>query len=211
MKIVSIPNLSFNFLIIAKKYAIEINSKNKLNQAIKIIIFSVTAAEAFANYEGFEYLNNAKLKKFTQNGFKPKNSQKSKIYYKWNFILNKVIKNKNKINELLDPLEDAINIRNKLIHFKPYKNKTEKILVKKKKKVLGPNGDLFTAYRISGYSIKKAGIINELTLGKARYYFKVIDVLIFEYMKAKKIWPDPKFTNDYYGNKSPFWKHRKNF
>ncbi|MGD2090656.1 MAG: hypothetical protein PVH61_31070 [Candidatus Aminicenantes bacterium] len=211
MKVVTIPNYGFNFLSIANEYSKETNSKNKLDQSVKIIIFSVTAAEAIANYEGSEYLSDKDLRNFIESGFRPKNSNKSKIYHKWDFLLGKVMTDHNRKAILTDKLESVVNVRNKLIHFKPQKNKTEQNLIPKAKKVLGPNGKLYTEFRKSGYKKKKSGILNVLTLKRAREYFKNIDELIYEYLKEKKIWPYPKFTNEYYGRRSPFWKYRKDF
>jgi len=39
---ISTPHFGLNFLSIAKEYCNETNTKNKLEQAIKIIIFSAT-------------------------------------------------------------------------------------------------------------------------------------------------------------------------
>ena len=128
MKIVSVPNYGFNFLSIAKEYSLETNNKKKLDQTTKIIIFSVTTAEALANYEGSEYLSTKDLKKFIEYGFKPRNSFKSKIYHKWDFLLNKVLIDQNKKKSILDKLEKVVNVRNKLIHFIPHENITEKNL-----------------------------------------------------------------------------------
>jgi len=204
------PVFGYDFLQIAKLYANQKNVKEKLYQSIKIVIFSVAGAEAFANFEANEYFSSDELDEFIRFGPK-KPKKKPQLYRKWNFLLGKVSVNVSTKKILLDKLENVIKKRNELIHFKPYENQTIREPVPKKRKEIGPDGNLYTAFCKMGYKQMKNGILTQLTLGECREDFKNVDELVYEYYLAKGrmggSWPvSLQFLNSYYGQKSPFFK-----
>jgi len=204
MKIVTRTRYGLMFLLNAKEYAQMIGKKDKLNQAIKIIIFSITAAEAIANFEASEYLGNSMLKKFVQTGFRPKGNRQSKIFHKWIFLLEKVEVSQSKRENHLANLDEWIFIRNRLIHFDPYRHRKEKILQPKKYKIPGPGGKLYTSFKKIPMKTLKYGELHEINLTKARKCFHNIDSMIYDYFDAKNLWPPPSWANKHYGRRSPF-------
>ena len=207
------PVFGYDFLQIAKSYTNQKNVKEKLYQSIKIIIFSVAGAEAFANLEAREYFNSTELNNFIycrgSNFKKPKN--KTQIYKKWSILLEKSSVNISKRENLLERLERVVQKRNEIIHFKPHENQIVIEPVPKKRKKVGFDGKLYTTFCKTGYKQTKNGILTQLTLKECRESFKKIYELIYEYYLAKKSWPmSPKFLNSYYGSKSPFFKNYQN-
>lgn len=211
------PNFGFDFLRIAKEYYCQKNNKNKLDQAIKIVIFSVVAIEAIANMEAMDFFNGKDLKNFIYYGDKRDKRKISAIIKKWNFIFNKRSIDTTKKKLHLKNLSDLIRIRNELIHFKPHKNQTEKILASKKNKVFGPNGQLYTDSRKTGFKLLKRGVLNKLTLKEARKHYENMDNFVFDFYSHEKkgekgrTWPSRNFCNEHWGKRSPFWKHRKEY
>lgn len=205
-------NFGLEFLRIAKEYCLQKNIGNKLDQAIKIIIFSVAANEAIANMESMNYFTGRKLEKFIRYG--PKEDKRKKISLivkKWNFLLTKYKVGRKRKDAYLANLSSLITIRNELLHFKAHKNQTEKILMPKKNKIIGPDGQFYTSFRKTEFRLLKRGILNKLTLGEARKHYENTDNFIFDFYSHKKIWPSPNFSNKHWGKRSPFWKYRKQY
>jgi len=206
---VSTPNFGLQFIQIAKEYVKQTKVKNKLNQAVKIIIFTASAIEAISNMEAIKFFSGKDLEDFIRNGPKSDNRKISATIKKWDHIFTKLGVAEKDYH--LNNLSALIDLRNELIHFKPHKNITEKTLADKKKQIKGPRGMLFTVSRKTGYQISKKGVLNELTLTKARNHFKEMDELIFAFYSKKRVWPYPTFSNAFWGTKSPFWKYRKKY
>ncbi|MDD2656954.1 MAG: hypothetical protein PHQ18_05330 [Patescibacteria group bacterium] len=208
MSLISTPHFGLNFLSIAKEYCNNTNTKNRLEQSIKIIIFSAVAAEAIVNMELKDHFNGKELEKIIKYG--PPNDKRkiSPILKKWELVMKKQNFTKKEKDTHIKNLDSLINLRNELIHFKPHKNQTEKILAEKKYKVVGIDGQLYTTFKKTGFRIIKKGIINELTLTKARKNYDNLDSMIFNFYKLKKTWPNPSFSNLHWGKKSPFYKYK---
>ena len=159
--------------------------------------------------EATELFRDENLDFFIRKGPKDDKRKISATIKKWDYLLTK-----HGIDEKqshLDNLSTLIELRNELIHFKPHQNRTERTYIPKIKKIEGPRGMFFTAFRKTGYKTSKKGVLNELTLTKARNHFKEIDELIFAFYSKKKVWPYPPFSNAFWGTKSPFWKNRKKY
>lgn len=183
-------NLGFNFLSISKDYVEKTNEKARFEQAIKIIIFSATAAEAIANREGSEQLKGKKLKKFIDTGFRPPDhDNKSKIVWKWQYLLDQTCIARNKKLEHLNNLDELIKLRNKLVHFEPRKNTIRMSFSEKKQPKLVRNHGV--------YKIK---------LNMARKAYNDFDALFFDYCKAKRTYPHQEISNKLWGKRSPFWR-----
>ena len=208
---ISTPHFGLNFLSIAKEYCNETNTKNKLEQAIKIIIFSAAAAEAIINMELRDHFNGKDLEKTIKYGPPGDKRQTSPTIKKWELIMKKQNFTKKERSIHTKNLGLLINLRNELIHFKPHENQTEKVLSPKKQKVVGSDGKLYTSFKKTGFKIIKKGIINELTLTKARENYTNLDNMIFNFYKLKKTWPHPSFSNTHWCNKSPFYKYKNKY
>jgi len=61
---ISTPNFGLQFLQISKEYAKQTKVKNKLKQAVKIIIFTASAIEALSNMEVMTFFSGKDLEDF---------------------------------------------------------------------------------------------------------------------------------------------------
>ena len=204
---VTTPHYGFNFLEIAKEYAEQKSPKKKIDLVVKILIFSVAAAEVIANQEAMEFMSGEELEDFVRYGPPKKGKKKPEIYRKWKYLLQKNNPGPKKLSTHLGLLFSAIGARNELMHFKPQQNQTKKILAPSKRGTW-IDGTFYQKFKKTGYKVEKEGIINKITLTQARKHYKDIDNLIFEYFEAKHTWPKPKYCNEHWGKKSPFWRHR---
>ncbi|OGZ45626.1 MAG: hypothetical protein A2756_01795 [Candidatus Ryanbacteria bacterium RIFCSPHIGHO2_01_FULL_48_27] len=201
------PVFGFDYLKIAKSYLTPSNVSEERDCSIKAVVFSVMAAEALANFEGYSFLNlrgkdldNFILCRVIYKG----HSGSSDIYHKWKILLEKIGMEVSQRNPLLKGLEDAVALRNKLVHFKPHKNQFTQEMVPDGKTTF--QGIEYVEYKPGG--IAGGGVLGKLNVSNAKKHFSSIDELILQYyLVGKSLWPvTPDFLNEHYGSASSFYE-----